>query len=1180
MTPTSPQTVPASRWSWQIGVAIVAGWLTVGLGLVMMAAWHWQIPKLLQVPPGSPPMRYNTALAFALAGLALLLLQHRRGQRWAWVPAGGVLAIGGLTLIQYIFKVDFGIDQWLMTDTITPTLYGASGLDAGRIIEPTEQLFILVDRPLPGRPSPNTALVLALAGLALLLAGVPRRWQRWPWQTPATLNLPPDRASALSGFLSFGVLAFGAIGLLGYLAQIGDVRTWRYLTGLSIPTAVGLIGLGLGLLVHALGRHREAKSPCWCAGGAGFGVLMASLFLWNALQSWSKQVGAHIPTLGNEVSAAIDPVANIVLIQGILLSVFVTGLVWVDQQVRARNQLVQRLSAEQSATNSALESILESTADGILVLDQSMHLTHWNQRFLKMWGIPAALAEEVRSGRGTPNFYAVVLDQLQDPDQFRRNVEAMMAEMDKKTMDVITLKDGRVFERHSRPQWQGKQVVAKVLSYRDVTERYQAEAILRESEERYRSLVDTLAEGIVLQDAESKILVSNDRAEEILGLTIGQLQGLTSMDPRWHSIHEDGSPFPGETHPAVVALRTGQPCRNVVMGVRKPNGDLTWISLNSQPMFRPGEEKPYAAVTSFADITDRKRMEEELFREKELAQVTLHSIGDAVITTDVDGRVQYINPMAESLTGWSQAEAGGKPIGEILHLAHDETREPVENPVFQSLRENVIVELAADSVLLARDGREIAIDDSAAPIRDRQGNTVGAVMVFHDVTQARRLTRQVFWQAMHDPLTGLVNRRAFEHRLDQAIHNAQVYNEAHVLCYLDLDRFKIVNDTCGHKVGDELLRQITALLQTHIRKTDTLARLGGDEFGLLLTQCELEQGLQVADVLRETVQDFRFIWDNQAFTIGASIGVVPITSQVQDLESLLMWADAACYAAKNTGRNRVHLFQADDQALAQQQGEIRWATRITHALENHQFRLFAQPIQAIQPSRPAFDHAEILIRLIDDNGTVIPPMAFIPAAERYGLMVAIDRWVVSTLFQHWDQVQPPADQPPRQYAINLSGHSLTDDRMVDFLKQQFEEHRVPPHLICFEITETAAIANLIEASHFIQQLRALGCHFALDDFGSGMSSFTYLKHLPVDYLKIDGSFVKDMVNDPIDSAMVEAISHISQVMGLQTVAEYVENDAILQRITALGVDFAQGYGIAKPASLLGPRDQASPRLGP
>jgi diguanylate cyclase (GGDEF)-like protein len=475
-------------------------------------------------------------------------------------------------------------------------------------------------------------------------------------------------------------------------------------------------------------------------------------------------------------------------------------------------------------------------------------------------------------------------------------------------------------------------------------------------------------------------------------------------------------------------------------------------------------------------------------------------------------------------------------------------------------------------VLIARDGREVGINDSAAPIRDRSGHTVGAVMVFHDVTEARQLTRQVFWQAIHDPLTGLVNRREFELRLEQALQSAQTYQQAHMLCYLDLDQFKIVNDTCGHSAGDELLRQVTALLQTHIRKSDTLARLGGDEFGVLLHQCDLDQALRVANTLRESIQAFRFAWETNTFSIGVSIGVVSINHQSESLSSLLVAADSACYAAKNNGRNRVHTFHAEDQDVVQQRGEMRWAARLNQALENHQFCLFAQPIVATRPQSSAEKHYEVLLRLRDETGALVPPMAFIPAAERYGLMPKIDRWVVRTLFQHWAQIQPQpggvGDAQPRIYAINLSGTTLNDDEMIDFLLQQFAQYAVPYHLICFEITETAAIANLSKASQFIHRLRNLGCRFALDDFGSGMSSFAYLKNLPVDYLKIDGGFVKDILNDPVNAAMVDAINRIGQVMGLKTVAEYVENKAILECITALGVDFAQGYGIAKPALLI------------
>jgi EAL domain-containing protein (putative c-di-GMP-specific phosphodiesterase class I) len=367
------------------------------------------------------------------------------------------------------------------------------------------------------------------------------------------------------------------------------------------------------------------------------------------------------------------------------------------------------------------------------------------------------------------------------------------------------------------------------------------------------------------------------------------------------------------------------------------------------------------------------------------------------------------------------------------------------------------------------------------------------------------------------------------------------------------------------------LRQVTLLLQEQIRKTDVLARLGGDEFAVLLSQCSLDQAISVANKLRESLYMFRFLWEDQAFTIGVSIGLVVINAESKNLAELLSAADAACYAAKNSGRNRVHVFVPDEQQQIQQQGEMRWVARITKALEEDLFCLYQQPIAAIAPvssSDVAQMHCEVLLRLQDEGGGVIAPMAFIPAAERYNLMHQIDRWVVKTLFHNWLSLQQAPDHPPTVYAINLSGASINDDQFIDFLHEQFAQHSVPPELICFEITETVAIANLSKARQFIRQLQELGCRFALDDFGSGMSSFAYLKNLPVDYLKIDGEFVKNIVNDSVDHAMVEAIARIAQVMKIKTVAEFVENDAILEQLTELAIDYAQGYGIAKPSPLV------------
>ncbi len=437
----------------------------------------------------------------------------------------------------------------------------------------------------------------------------------------------------------------------------------------------------------------------------------------------------------------------------------------------------------------------------------------------------------------------------------------------------------------------------------------------------------------------------------------------------------------------------------------------------------------------------------------------------------------------------------------------------------------------------------------------------------------RSLTQELSWQASHDPLTNLVNRREFEQRLGQAVSSAKSQRQQHALCYLDLDQFKIVNDTCGHNAGDELLLAITVLLKKEIRKTDTLARLGGDEFGLLLDLCPLEQAEQIANTIREQVQAFRFTWNNKVFAIGVSIGVVAIDAKTETVTEALSIADTACYAAKNNGRNRVQVYQADDLNLAQHQSEMQWVGRIVQALEENRFCLYYQSITRLTQPPLDGEHYEVLLRLQDETGQLVLPMAFIPAAERYHLMHLIDRWTIATLFsqqgQHYREIwqlcqQKRTCQCSYLYAINLSGASLNDEQFIKFLHEQFALHQIPPHLICFEITETVAITNLAKAAQFIRELRNIGCRFALDDFGSGMSSFAYLKNLPVDYIKIDGGFIKNILDDPVSLVIVEAINQIGQAMGIQTIAEFVENSEILDKIKELGVNYVQGYGIAPP----------------
>jgi diguanylate cyclase (GGDEF)-like protein/PAS domain S-box-containing protein len=568
------------------------------------------------------------------------------------------------------------------------------------------------------------------------------------------------------------------------------------------------------------------------------------------------------------------------------------------------------------------------------------------------------------------------------------------------------------------------------------------------------------------------------------------------------------------------------------------------------------------------EITERRQLEQELFQEKELAQITLESIGDAVITTDALGYVEYLNPVAEQLLGWVAKDLIGQPFTDIFHIIHEVTREPVANPVDQVLQNQQVAYLADHTLLISRDGTEYGITDSAAPIRDRQGQFIGTVIVFHDVTKSRQLAKELSWQASHDALTGLANRRAFEQQVSNVMVSLVDDSEQHALCYLDLDQFKIVNDTCGHAAGDQLLQQLTALLQQRVRANDTLARLGGDEFGLLLEGCSLEQAARLAESLRAMVKAFQFTWKDQTFSVGVSIGVVGIDIHSSDLATVLSTADAACYAAKSKGRNCIHVCRTHDLALALQRGERQLAARLYQALEESRFCLYRQDILSLNERSP-LGHCEILLRLFDTYGNIMLPMDFLPAAERYDLMPAIDRWVMQNFCAQYQQLAQadPALGKRVLYNINLSGASINQNDFCRFLKTQFEQYQIPPQQICFEITETTAIANLHQAAQFIEELKQLGCQFALDDFGSGMSSLAYLKNLPVDYLKIDGSFVKQLANNEADFAIVKCFNHLSHELGIQTIAECVEDKPTLEKLKSMSIDFAQGYYISEPQRL-------------
>ena len=577
------------------------------------------------------------------------------------------------------------------------------------------------------------------------------------------------------------------------------------------------------------------------------------------------------------------------------------------------------------------------------------------------------------------------------------------------------------------------------------------------------------------------------------------------------------------------------------------------------------------------DITARKLQELETAEQKELAEVTLASIGDGVVTTDAEGNTRFLNRVAEQLTGWSQELASGLPIEQTMKLVY-ETQQPGDAQLPQALRADVpdtpehvatrclrlrqSIGVSDGTLLITRDGRSIAIEDSASPIWSGQGDMLGTVVVFRDVSHERKLTQQLSWYASHDTLTSLMNRREFEHQIAAALHSAKHEAHTHALLYIDLDQFKVVNDTCGHSAGDVLLQLLAKMLQTQMRDSDVLARLGGDELGVLLPHCPPNQAMLIADQLRQSIKNFRFVWDSRSFEIGASIGLVEINHDSKSMTDLLMAADQACYLAKEQGRNRVHHYMESDLKLAQRQGEMQWVSRLTEAFEHNYFRLFALPI--VHLGARGEEHDEVLIRIQNSKGDLILPGAFIPAAERYDLMVAIDRWVIRAVCDHVRSERLAQRANGTLYSVNLSGTSLNDEGLHDYILAQFAEFGVDPARICFEITETAAIANLPKAQAFMSRLKALGCRFSLDDFGSGLSSFAYLKALPVDYLKIDGMFIRDIKNNAINCALVKAINEVGHVMGMLTVAEYVEDDETLNLVRGLGVDYAQGHAVGLP----------------
>jgi len=695
---------------------------------------------------------------------------------------------------------------------------------------------------------------------------------------------------------------------------------------------------------------------------------------------------------------------------------------------------------------------------------------------------------------------------------------------------------------------------------KQIYERREAENRIRESKERMQAIIEGMQDTIYHVDQDGKIRWATPSIRQLLGYSTSEITGAPAS--RLYISAEEY-----EKHLEALELSFGG-LQHYEVRLQHKDGTPVWVSENCVYKYNEvGAIVGYEA--SLRDITALKQTKEALFLAQERAYVTLGSIGDGVIAVSLDGNIDYMNVVAERATGWHLEEVHSKPLRDAFRVVDEKTLQAVPDPVQLCLEEGRTTMLPGYLLLIHRHlGKNMSVEVIASPIRNSNNEIGGVVLVFHDVSELRSLA-QMTYHATHDSLTGLINRREFEKRVNQALDNTRDRDTRYALCYLDLDNFKVVNDTCGHVAGDELLKQLTLTLRNELREGDTLSRIGGDEFGILFSGCSIASAKRLAEKVRRHVEDFRFVWEDKSFRIGASVGLVPLTAQSGTISDVLSAADSACYVAKDSGRNRVHVYQPNDLAVAEQKGQMRWVHRIQDVLERNRFRLYFQviaPIHDIADERGKL-HGEVLVRMLDDDGTLIGPGSFIPAAERYSLMTAIDSWVVEntlqTLARHVDHL------PDRISAcsINLSGQSLSDDRFMSSLVKMIDELGVPPELLCFEITETAVISNLSNATHLIATLRNMGCRFALDDFGVGLSSFGYLKNLAVDYLKLDGCFIKNMTKDSIDRAMVQSINHIGQTMKIKTIAEFVEDEETLAALREIGVDYAQGYQIAEPRPL-------------
>ncbi len=819
--------------------------------------------------------------------------------------------------------------------------------------------------------------------------------------------------------------------------------------------------------------------------------------------------------------------------------------------IATRKELTLALEAAHRSEQ-RFRDFAQVASDWYWEMDAELRFTYLSARVTDVLGIkPEEMLGHHRGQICSP-------DEINHPEKWARHHADLEARRPFRGFEYRVMQ-GERGERYARIS--GKPVFDESGAFRgyrgvgtDITAEVESTAALARSEEEFRNLIEGSIQGIRIMSPDWKPLFVNrayvrimghDSPEEILALPSFEQHIAPYELPRMGEIRR--------------ARLEGRPVPDVYEhdAVRKDGSIITL-----QSSVRRIEWKGKVAIQgTVIDVTDRKRAELAL-RESERRFRALYDNNPSMyLTLTQEGRIASINRFGADQIGYSIEELVGR---ELTVLFPDDA----VSRLLEQFSRDVGGEAGVhhfEERMLRRDESDLWVRMSARRVGDEEGKSQ-FLIVCEDVTEAHQLAEQLSYHATHDALTGLVNRREFEQRVARAIAATRGAAVTHALCYIDLDQFKVVNDTCGHDAGDELLRQLTQLLRARIRQRDTLARLGGDEFGLLLEHCALEDAQRVADGVRRAINEFRFAWKEKSFHIGASIGLAPIDGTVEGFASVMSAADAACYVAKEEGRNRVHVHCQEDEVLSRRRSEMQWVARIEDALENQRFELWAQDIAPLREVRAPRLHVELLIRMRDQSGDLVAPGAFLPAAERYHLSSRVDHWVVRHALQRLS-ARPEFVARLGLCAINLSGHSFGSEEFLNQLLAMLGESKVPPEKICFEVTETVAIANLNRAQRFMKTLAALGCRFSLDDFGSGLCSFGYLRQLPIDHLKIDGQFVRGMVDDPVDRAMVKSITEIGRTLGKKIIAEFVDRADTLDALRSLGVDFAQGYLFARPVPL-------------